>query len=305
MANIDRSAADTAGFIPQAWAAKALDVLRSNITLAKVVARDSDFNDPGWQGKTLNIPFPGTFTAQAKASSTLATVQTPSGGASVPVTLSQHEYVDFIVEDFAAAQANEDLMMRYVQPAAVALAEKVEGDLFALYASLTGTSAGTAGTDLTAAVIRSARKGLNDAKAPQSDRSLIVSTKDEISLMGDTNLSNYFAFARPDVIEKGAIANLYGFDVYVSQLVPTTGSAPVNTHNIAMHKNAMMLVTRPFNPIEPNAGVSSAIMNDDASGLSIRVLHQYSIGNRGMYVGFDILYGVVALRPTVGLVALS
>ena len=61
---IQRTLADTSGFIPQAWANEALDVLRRNIVLAKFVAKDSDFSQGAWKGKTLNIPYPGTFSAR-------------------------------------------------------------------------------------------------------------------------------------------------------------------------------------------------------------------------------------------------
>ena len=43
MANITRTMADTAGFIPQAWARRALTILRSNMVLAQFVRRDFDF----------------------------------------------------------------------------------------------------------------------------------------------------------------------------------------------------------------------------------------------------------------------
>ena len=91
MANITRTMADTAGFIPQAWAQRALDILRTNIVLARLVTKDQSF-EPGWRGKTLNIPYPGTFTAQDKAADAQATVQTPTGGATVSVTLNKHKY---------------------------------------------------------------------------------------------------------------------------------------------------------------------------------------------------------------------
>src|SRR5665647_89558 len=96
------STADTAGFIPQIWAQRALDILRANITLTKLVARDTDF-EAGWRGKTLNIPYPGTFTANKKTADSPTTLQLPVGGATVAVTLDQHAYVDWLVEDIARA----------------------------------------------------------------------------------------------------------------------------------------------------------------------------------------------------------
>ncbi len=304
MANITQTIADTSGFIPQAWAQRALDVLRENIVLTRRVARDFDY-EPGWKGKTLNIPYPGTFTAQDKASDTAATVQTPTGGATLSVTLSKHKYVDFIVEDFAQAQANVNLMDRYVRPAAIAIGNAVENDLFALYPSLTGASVGVSGTDISAAEIRSARKNLNDAKAPMADRTLVVSDKDEIALLGDSTLQNYFAFAKSQAIAEGSIGRLFGFDVFVSQLVPVVAGTPNSTKNLAFYRDAMMLATRPFVDPPAGSGVQVTSIVDAETGLALRVLYQYSMGDRGCRVGFDILYGVVAARPSLGLVALA
>ena len=123
MADITNVILDASGFLPQVWAAEALPILRNLIRLAKLITTDTDMGEAGWKGKQLNIPYPGTFTAQAKAINSVAVVQTPAGGASVPLTLSQHQTVDFLLEDFAQAQASTDVMMRYIQPAIVALVE--------------------------------------------------------------------------------------------------------------------------------------------------------------------------------------
>ena len=137
MANITRTMADAAGFIPQMWAKRALSILRSQMVLAQFVRRDYDF-EPGWVGKTLNIPYAGTFVAQDKAADTSISVQTPAGGTSVAVSLSKHKAVDFNIEDVARAQSSVELMDQYLAPAVIALGNQVEDDLFALYASLTG-----------------------------------------------------------------------------------------------------------------------------------------------------------------------
>lgn len=302
MATITESIVDTSGFVPQTWALEALNVLRSNIALAKIVTTDKDFGEPGWQGKTLNIGYPGTFTAQDKVAGTAVTAQAPSGGATVALTLSKHKVVDFMVEDYAQAQANSDLLNRYVQPAVIALAEQLENDLFGLYSSFTGTSAGTAGTDLTASPLRTVVKNMNIAKAPMQDRYLVISPKDQVSILGDTNLASFFAFSDPDAIKMGQLPNLYGLQPYVSQLVPTVAGTPVDTKNIAFHKSAMMLAMRTFTPIPAGSGVATATVVDEESGIAIRVLKQYKAEYRAEYVGFDILYGFVALRPGLGFV---
>lgn len=303
MANITQAIADTSGFIPEMWAQRALQIFRANIVLARIVARDTDY-EPGWKGKTLNIGYPGTFTAQDKAADTPATVQTPAGGTSVPVTLNKHKYVDFLVEDVARATALQgtDLLDRFVQGPVIALAEQLETDLFALYAGLSG-SIGTGGTDVDAALVRTARKTFNDNKQPQAGRAMVVSTKDEIALLGDSTLETYWANARPDAVAEGALGDLYGFRIFTSTMVPST-AGPVY-HNLALNRQAFILATRPFVPAPAGSGVREANVVDPASGLAIRFQVWYSMADRAVRAGFDVLYGVTELRDESGIVVLS
>lgn len=279
---------------------RGLEVLRANIVMAKLVSRDFDY-EPGWKGKALNIPYPGTFTASSKSADTPATVQTPSNGTSTSVSLSHHEYVDVVIEDSAQAQANANLLEKYAPGMAKALAEKLEADLLALYSGVTA-KVGTAGTDLDYAAILSAKKTLTDNLVAQNPRYLVISTKDENALLQDTSLTSYFAFAKSQSITDGALARIGGFDIFVSQLVPEVAGTPVDTKNLAFGPEAFILAVRPFAPIPPNAGVDVAIANDPASGLSLRVTRQWDASNKGMRVGMDILYGCALLRDVAAVV---
>jgi len=229
MANITKTIADNSGFVPEIWANVALEVLRSQINLAGVVAKDTDLGAFP-VGDILHIPYPGTFTANDKAADSTVTIQTPSNGAEVQVALNKHKEVSFIVEDVARAQASQDLLMRYINAAVPALAEAIESDLFA--AASAGTNIiGTAGTDLDAAAVRNVRKQLNTQKAPQSPRYFIVSSKDEVALMGDSNLQSFFAFAQSQTVEQGKSPVLYGLETRFSQLVPVGALVTLGTQS--------------------------------------------------------------------------
>lgn len=304
IASIGRTQAATAGFIPTIWAQKALDILRSNIVLAKTVARDYEY-ETHWKGETLNIPYPGTFTAQAKTEGTPATAQQPANAGMVAVTLTQNKIVDFVIEDFARAQTNVNLMDQYINSAMVALAEDLENYLFTFYTSFTGGTVGTSGTALARSSITAARELLNTNKAPTQDRYLILSTASEESILLDSTLQTYFAYARSQGITNGSIGMIDGFDIRMSQLVPVVAGTPNSTKCLAYHKDAVLLAVRPLPDAGDDPSVTCVVLSDPESGLSIRMQYQYRIDYRGMYIGFDMLYGGVALRPTLGVVALS
>ncbi len=301
MANITAAVAQY--FIPEVWANRALEVLRANTVLARLVARDTDV--AAFQvGDILHIPYPGTFTAQDKAAGSAVAVQTPSGGSEVQVALNRHKEVSFIVEDVARAQANQDLLDRYLAAAVPAIAEAIERDLFSLYTDISA-SVGTSGTDVSAATIRAARKALNENRCPVAPRHLVVSSKDEVALLGDTGLATYFANSRAEAIAQGAIGQLYGFTVWMSQLVPVVAGTPDSTKNLALHPEAIILAMRGLPEPPASTGAQAATIRDPESGLVVRVLYAYNPSYLGVQVTLDVLYGVKVLRAEKACVVLS
>jgi len=300
MANITRTSAGP--FIPQIWANTALEILRSRVVLAKLVTRDSDI--AAFQvGDTLNIPYPGAFTANDKAANTAVTLQVPTA-TTTTVTLNKHKEASFLVEDAARATANQDIIARYMDAAVVPIAEQIESDLLGLYSGFSN-SVGTSGTDITAATIRSARKKLNDLKAPVDNRALVVSTKDEIAILGDSTLQSFFAFAQAGSVKEGSIGRLYGFDVYASQLVPVVAGTPNSTKNLAFNPGAIILAMRGLPDAPAGTGAQTAVVQDPVSGLSLRVTMAYNASNLGVQVTVDVLYGVAKLRDEKAVVVLS
>lgn len=220
MANITNSVAQSAGFIPSFWANKALDVLRSQITLLNLFATDKDFA-PGFFGQTLTVPYPGTFTTQQKAPGTPVTPTAPVNGNSVQLTLSNHQVVSFEVEDFSSALATGKLGDRYIEPATVALVEKVETDIWmTALQSATTAPVGTAGTAVNGVTISKAAAALHTAKAPMTNRAVVLSPGNQQSVLTDPNLQSFFAFSQSDDVKNGYFGKLYGFDTYMSQIAP-------------------------------------------------------------------------------------
>lgn len=232
---ITSSVANTEGFIPSIWAQEALPILRNNLVLSKVVAKDSEFGEGAFAtvGQTLTIGYAGTFTAQDKTANTLLTASVPTGGTSAAVTLNKYKVVPFVIENIAQAQSNQNLMQRLLEPAVVALAEQVESDLFATAYSFSQPSIGTINTNISASTLQSAQKTLNIAKSPQVDRHMIVSPKDLAALEADSTLQNYFAFnAGNGVVEQGEFDRpIYGMGLHMSQLVPTA-NAGTTAHSV-------------------------------------------------------------------------
>lgn len=302
MANITATAARSAGFIPEVWANRAIEVLRANVVLAKLVMRDTDVAAQQ-VGDVLHIAYPGVFTAVEKSADTAIAPQVPSGGAEVQVSLNKHRHVTFVIEDAARATANPAIIDRYIEAAVPALAEAIESDLFALYANIT-TSVGTSGTALTPATVLAARKAMNDNKAPLANRHLVISTKDEAALLGDSGLASYFAY-KGDGETPDMVGRLYGFNVWMSQLVPAVAGTPVSTKNLAFTPGAFILAMRGLPEPPAGSGAQAVTLRDPQTGLVLRVLFAYNPSHLGVQVTVDVLYGVKVLNDKEACVVLA
>ena len=286
-------AGNLGNFIPEIWANTALMALRSKIVLAKNITRDGDVG--GFtQGDILNIPIPGVFVANNKAVGTAITLQHPSAN-KVSVTLHKHKEGSFVIEDPVRAQANQDTVMRHVSQAATALAEQIESDIAGLYSGFS-TIVGTPGVAASRASLLSLRQELNDNKAPLEGRFIVVGPAGEVDLLGDSDLKGYFENARPEAIAEGSIGRVMGFDVYMSQLVPSSGAGATG---IAGTPEFGILAMRAL-PVTGAPGVDQMAMRDATSGLVIRQTASYDTDLLGIKVTLDVLYGVAEMRDECG-----
>ena len=292
----DVTYASAQAFIPEIWAMRAFQVLRANMVLANLVTTDSDVGS-FTVGDILHIPFPGTFTANVKAPNAGVTLQTPTD-TDVTVQLNKHYEVSFLIEDIARAMQNQSIMDRYITNAVVPLAQQIEGDLFALYASLTNTVASATMDD---AQVRAARYQLNKQLVPLKNRSLVISPEAETKILGATNLATYFAFTQGGgIVREGQIGRAYGMDVFMSQLVPLA----TTLKNLAFTPDAFILAMRAL-PEAGNPGVDQTVFTDPESRLTFRQTVSYSPTNLGLQITLDVLYGVSVLRNLAGCVVLT
>lgn len=288
-----------ANFIPEVWANVAIGLLESELHLAKNVARDYEFT-PAKEGDTIHIPVRGTVTANAKVSGSAVTLQNPTA-TKVDVVLNNHWEVTFAVEDIAKAQANQDVMAGYVQDAIIRLAEKVEVELAKLYSQFTTSDINSASTNLDEDDVLLARKTLTTNRAPMTGRFIYLDPAQVNVFLKLERFTSAEKVGTPEQLRNGMLGKIHGFEVYESIFVQADGS-PVATHNIAMHKNAMVLATRPL-PLPQADGVKGAVI--EKNGIAIRVLYSYNADQLADQVTIDVLFGVKALRPELGIEMIS
>lgn len=288
-------------YVPEIWANVSLPYLRNAVVVAPRIATDADFSTQN-VGDTINIPFPGTFTANEKAANDEYTLQNPANADTVPVVLDTQAEVSFSLPDITRAFQNQNLMEKYGQAAAIAIADKIEAAcLTAMIA--TGNSIGTYGTDLDAADFAAAWKALTDLKCPEDQRFAVISTKDYVAALADDNLKEYIAFNRPTAVSQANLGPLYGFDTFASQVVPTVAATPLQTKNVFWRRDGVVLAMRPLPDPPAGSGAVARTVIDPVSGLQIRVLMGYDIRRGAVQITYDCLFGVkLVSEPKVLLV---
>lgn len=224
-------------FIPEIWG-KELQLARENkLVMAPRVERfDVDF---AAGGDVLHIPkISNLAAADISTTDGSLSASAPTEG-EVTLTVDKWKGVAINILDIVAAQSRYDLFKHYTQKMGYALALAVDDDLMALYDNLATNSVGTAGTDITDAVLRSAVQKLDEADAPMEERFLVLKPSQKNALLGIDKFVRYDALgSASSAIRKGDIGELYGVATFVSNnVVLSVGE----TKNMMWQKSAFGL----------------------------------------------------------------
>ncbi len=222
------TSANVANAIVKLVAADALPALVGNLVMGNLVNRDYE---PvlAQAGDTVNVPIPPTLVANNIAEGGTVQPQNPSLG-NAQIVLNTHAEATFQIPDVTKVLAVPDLLKVYMQPAVVAIAEKIESDLLNLYAGFTAnTPVGTAGTPITEAVVDAAETALFLAKVPASAAEVYGGGRATlIRRCGRFRVSANFRTPAKRVCARWStarIGKMKDFFVFRSQFVPKTGSS--------------------------------------------------------------------------------
>lgn len=169
------------------------------------------------RGDTISLRRPASFTATA-APATASNVATES----VSITLNKWYEVKFALTDKDLSLSAPQIISDHIRPAAVALADRVDQDLAALYKDIPWVLAQTATPAL--ADIAAVSKMMFDNRVPLNDESMLHGMID-----GTTKLAYLTAMAaagqqqntQDPSLRHGSMGRLFGFDMFANQNTPT------------------------------------------------------------------------------------
>lgn len=233
-------------------------------------------------GQTLEIPNVSAISANLKSQNTVVTLNYNTE-TKTTITINQHYESSFLVEDILATQSNYSTRSDYTQAAAYAIAEKVDSSLAVGMTTEFKTDSytcGTYGTAINDAVILAVNRYLSEAKAPRTDRSIVVHPKGEAEMLAIDKYVRYDALGTGEAIKTGKIGTLYGAEVFVSQNLVYLDTATDEYNSLFFHKDAWAIAMQ-VNP---------------------RTQAQYKQEYLGWLVTVDVLYGHSQLRAGFGYV---
>ncbi len=299
------TSANLANAIVKLVAADALPALMGNLVMGNLVNRDYE---PvlAQAGDTVNVSIPPSLVANNLAEGGSVTPQSPSLG-NAQIVLNTHAEATFQIPDVTKVLAVPDLLHLYMQPAMVALAEKIESDLLGLYAQFTANPAvGAPGTAITEATIDAAETALFNAKVPASAPKFLVVDGNTYSQLRQIERFSEFRTAGEAglrALVEGTVGKVKDFYVFRSQFVHKTGSSPVTTHNLAFARDAIGLVIRRLP--QPLPGTGAVAEYAELGNFGIRVVMSYQPNTLAQQFTVDVLYGVGVLRNNFGVRVLS
>lgn len=199
-------------------ARQTLPMLINNLVFPNLVYKDFSNDFVAGQGAKIQVRKPAKLVAKEFNEETGVEAQDVKD-ASVEVALDKLATVDVEFSAMQKAVNVDDLNRVFLEPAAVALAEKINNDGLDLY-KFVPTSVGTAGTTPAALTdLAAARKQLNAQKVPVAGRCAVWDTEADAAFSVIPAIVNAEKSGSTDALREGSIGRVMGLDNYMSQAV--------------------------------------------------------------------------------------
>ena len=255
-------------------ARQALPRLIENLVFPNLVHRDFSNDFELGKGATIQVRKPVVLTAaEFTGSVNYQDVIEPS----IDVTLDKLATVDVAFGALERATSVDDLNRLFIEPAAVALAQKINTDGLALLADVTATTDGVDPKTLDA--FAQAAKVLNVAKVPLTPRYGVWSPDAEADFRTVPAIVNAEKSGTTAALRSGSIGQIFGIENYMAQGVS-------GMLGCVFHPYAFAFVTR---PLAQPSGVES--YTTSYNGITLRVTKGYDMKTKTEMLSMDVLYG--------------
>ena len=212
-------------------ARQALPRLIENLVFPNLIYKDYSNEYEVGKGATIQVRKPVILTATEFNAGSGVSAQDVKEE-SVDVTLDKLATVDVEFGAIARATSVDDLNRLFIEPAATALAEKINSDGLELYKDIP-YNVGTAGTTpTTLAIFADAAKALDIAKVPTAMRRGVWDPTAMAAFRQIGDIVNAEKSGTTEALRAGSIGNIFGIDNYMAQGVKINTNVGAGTVKI-------------------------------------------------------------------------
>lgn len=231
--NIEQSVAASGQFIPELWSKEIVHARERKLIMPNRIARyDAEFKNGG---DILRIPQMAHLSAASVGSYGAITPAYPTE-TPLSLTVDQWIYAAVEVENLAEVQSSYPLLKEYGKEIGYALKLALETSILGLYSGLS-QSVGTSGTPISDPVLLNAILTLDEASAPEEDRTLIMRPASKSVLLA---LDKFVDASKTGNAKSAALTgmfgDIYGIPVFFSNNVVSSSGI----RNLVFHKDAFM-----------------------------------------------------------------
>ncbi len=260
--------------------------------MAGLVHRNYSREFKSGTGDTVTIKKPPMFTAQEFNRPDGIQLQdaTETG---VDVKLNHIADVSFEVRSEEWTMTITDFNEQFLEPAAEAIAQKIDADLLTLRNDITNNVGQTTGELWSnPRSMLAAGRVLTQNKVPLSQRSAVVGPVTSTEWLKDDLLNRADARGDTDGRREASLGSrLFHMDPYETNHIEvpaqTTGNSTTEV-GVAFHKTAFALVTRPL-ALPMGAAYKAHV---EYKGFSLRIVSAYDVNKKADVISIDTLYGI-------------
>lgn len=264
-------------------ARQALPRLIENLVIPNLVHRDYSNDFVQGKGATILVRKPNALVAKDFTGE----IETQDiAEDSVEVTLNKLATVDVAVSAIEMATNVDDLNRIFIEPAAAALAQKINTDGLALLKEITASASGD---PKTLAPFSQAGMVLNKAKVPMTPRYGVWSPDALADFQTVDAIVHAEKSGTTNALRAGSIGRIFGIDNYMAQGVDSASML-----GAVFHPFAFAFVTR---PLAVPKGVEC--YTTSYNGITLRVTRGYDINKKTDIISMDVLYGYKTLDKTL------
>lgn len=198
-------------------ARQALPRLIENLVFPNLVHKDFSEDFVKGKGTKIQVRKPVILKAEEFNESTGVTTQDVNED-SVEVVLDKLATVDIEISSIDSATSIDDINRLFIEPAAAALAQKINADGLMLYSDIPYFADGGE-EKYSLASLSEARRMLNDNDVPVSPRVAVFGTKADADFTTVPAIVNAEKSGSTAALRDGSIGKIFGFDNYMSQAV--------------------------------------------------------------------------------------